>query len=302
MDPDPYAPPAVTVVVITRDRRSSLLRTLGRLTDEGGTPAVAGADAGGRARPPVIVVDNGSADGTTEAVATAHPAVAVIGLPDNLGAAGRNVGVSEATTRYVAFADDDSWWAPGALDRAAAVLDAHPRLALVAARVLVGPEERLDPTCAAMATSPLGDGDDGPGPSVLGFLACGSVVRRDAFLAVGGFERRLGVGGEEELLALDLAAAGWDLAYVGCVVAHHHPAPARDVEGRRRRQTRNSLWVAWLRLPVDLAGRESVRVARSAVGTSGGRRGIVDAVAGWRWVRQGRAVVPPDVAARRRRL
>jgi GT2 family glycosyltransferase len=128
------------------------------------------------------------------------------------------------------------------------------------------------------------------------------VVRVDAFLAVGGFERRLGVGGEEELFALDLAAAGWGLAYVERVIAHHHPSPTREVERRRRRQTRNSLWVAWLRLPVTLAVRETLRVVRPAVRTRGGRRGLLDAVAGWRWVSQERTVVPPEIAARRRRL
>jgi hypothetical protein len=50
---------------------------------------------------------------------------------------------------------------------------------------------------------------DLPGPPVLGFIACGGIVRRAAFLEVGGFNSRLGVGGEEELLAVDLTARGW---------------------------------------------------------------------------------------------
>ena len=71
-----------------------------------------------------------------------------------------------------------------------------------------------------------------PEPLVLGFLAGASVVRRHAVLDVGGFEPRFFLGGEEQLLAIDLRAAGWCLAYVDDVVVHHHPSPRRDI-GRR---------------------------------------------------------------------
>jgi hypothetical protein len=52
----------------------------------------------------------------------------------------------------------------------------------------------------------------GDGPSVLGFLPCAAVVRRCAFLSTGGLPSRFGSCGEEELVALDLAAAGLGLA------------------------------------------------------------------------------------------
>src|SRR5205807_7353355 len=101
----------------------------------------------------------------------------------------RNVGAHAVTAPYVAFADDDSWWAPGALTHAAGLFDRHPELALIAARILVGPRQSLDPTCVTMAQSPVLAAPGQPGPSILGFLACGAVVRRSAFLAVGGFPR-----------------------------------------------------------------------------------------------------------------
>jgi GT2 family glycosyltransferase len=118
----------------------------------------------------------------------------VVGLRRNRGGAARTVGARLVDSPYVAFSDDDSWWAPGALGQAAELLDRHPRLAVLAARVLVGPDRRRDPVCDEMAHSPLGRAADLPGPSVLGFIACGAVVRRSAFLEVGGFHARLGVG------------------------------------------------------------------------------------------------------------
>jgi GT2 family glycosyltransferase len=177
----PASPHRVAVVIATRNRGPELLGTLTRLRAL-------------HEQPPIVVVDNGSTDGTAELVRAHHPDVQVVGLRRNRGAAARTVGARLVDSPYVAFSDDDSWWAPGALGQAAELLDRHPRLAVLAARVLVGPDRRRDPVCDEMAHSPLGRAADLPGPSVLGFIACGAVVRRSAFLEVGGFHARLGVG------------------------------------------------------------------------------------------------------------
>ena len=52
------------------------------------------------------------------------------------------------------------------------------------------------------------------------------MVRTEAFLAAGGFDPVVRFPGEEERLSLDLAAAGWGMAYVDSVTVHHHPSPA----------------------------------------------------------------------------
>jgi GT2 family glycosyltransferase len=284
------APPApVSVVIATRNRGPELLGTLARLRAL-------------EERPPIVVVDNGSTDGTAGLVRAHHPGVRVVGLRRNLGGGARTVGARLVDSPYVAFSDDDSWWAPGALGRAVDLLERHPRLAVLAARVLVGPEERLDPVCREMAHSPLPPATDLPGPSVLGFIACGAVVRRAAFLDAGGFDDRLGVGGEEELLSIDLAARGWGLAYVEEVVAHHHPSPSRDPSGRRRVQVRNALWSAWLRRPLDGAARRTARLVAPAVLRPGTSSGLLLAMLGLPWVLRERRPVPRDLEAAIRTL
>ena len=172
----------VSVVVITRDRRAELLRTLDAL-------------AALPERPEVVVVDNGSRDGTPAAVARAHPAVARDrAARQNAGAGGgARAGVRRrAAGRYIAFCDDDSWWAPGVARGARAdLLDADPAPRASSPRACSsGRSERLERVCAAMAASPLPPEPGLPGPRVLGFVACGAVVRREAYLAVGGFEPR----------------------------------------------------------------------------------------------------------------
>ena len=249
-------------------------------------------------RPPLVVVDQGSVDGTAAAVSERHPAATVLALRGNHGAAGRNIGVAVATSPYVAFSDDDSWWEPGALDLAAEILDAHPQVGLVAARVLVGADGRDDPVNACMEASPLEPVPGVPLPRVLGFLACGAVVRRAAFLAVGGFDPAFQVGGEEELLALDLDAAGHRSVYAAEVRARHHPSPrAGDNGARARRQARNLVWVPWLRLPAGQAAAASCRFIRSAWRDPVARGGLLDAARGWGSVRRRRRVVPPETQA-----
>ena len=243
--------PTVTAVIATRNRRAELCTTLDRLSD---LPE----------RPAIIVVDNGSQDGTAREVRRAFPRVDLISLRRNLGACARNVGVRRAQTPYVALNDDDSWWEPGALSKAVAILDDSPRTAVVAAATLVGPDAAPDPLNAVMAASPL-SGDGLPGPRVLGFLGCAAVARRQAYLAAGGYSRLLFIGGEEELLAYDLAAKGWPVSYRVDVVAHHWPSPVRDARRRRVQEIRNRLLVAWLRRPLPRAAGDTIRLA-AAVG------------------------------------
>ncbi|MBV7696440.1 glycosyltransferase family 2 protein [Streptomyces sp. TRM70350] len=240
----------VTVAMITRNRRPSLLRTLDRL-------------AALPERPEVVVVDNGSSDGTVDAVRD-HPVGArVLAAGRNTGALGRNLAVRHATTPYVAFSDDDSWWAPGALDAAADVLDAHPRLGLLAARTLVGPDATEDPLNSVLADSPLPPAEDLPGRPVLGFLACAAVVRRRAFLEAGGYHPVLFFGGEETLLAYDLAARGWGVSHVPSVTALHHPDPG-ERPGRSALHLRNALLTDWLRRPLPVALRHTAPLCAAA--------------------------------------
>jgi GT2 family glycosyltransferase len=281
------ADPRLTVVIATKDRKQSLLTTLHRLTelDE---------------RPAIVVVDNGSQDGTADAVRSAFPSVKIVSLDHNHGIAARNFGVRAAQTPYVAFCDDDSWWSPGALTQAADLLDRCPRLAVVAARTVVGAERRTDPVSSLMARSPLrAAGTDNP--AVLGFLACSAIVRRQAFLDVGGFAAFIGIGGEERLLAYDLAAAGWELAYVDSIIAHHHPEE-RDRSARAVLARRNDLLIVALRRPWPTVLAEFTAAARRAVHDQRERRALGSALRAAPAVLPKRRAVPARVEAAIRRL
>lgn len=279
----------IGVVVLTHDRARDLAVTLDHMR---ALPA--------RAR--LVVVDNASRDGTAEMLRARHPDVELVRLHANAGAAGRNAGVARLDTTYVAFCDDDAWWAPGSLARAASLLDAHPPLGLVCGRVLVGPVAREDPVSAEMAVSPLRWVGTLPGRPILGFLCAASMLRRDAFLAAGGFEPRFFLGGEEELLGINLAADGWALAYVPEIVVHHHPSPRRDAGRRGHLLLRNALWCAWMRRRAPDAWRRSGLVLARTRSRRDRWRAVVAALCGLPWVLRHRRVVPLHIEEGLRRL
>ncbi|MCZ2860124.1 glycosyltransferase family 2 protein [Blastococcus sp. VKM Ac-2987] len=287
-DADRSAPgpdPRVAVVVITHQRRDELLLALARL---GALPE----------RPHVVVVDNGSTDGTADAVRERFPQVELIASPENLGAVGRNLGVARVATPYVAFCDDDTWWEPGSLRTAADTFDAHPRLAIVTARILVEPGSTEDPIVAELRDSPVRGADWLPGPALGSFLAGASVLRREAFEEVGGFSERLWLGGEEELMAGDLAARGWELCYLPTLTVHHQASKARDPHRRRADGIRNTLWTTWLRRPFRPALRRTVHLLRTVPRDRVTALGLARALRGLPWVLRERRVLPPHAEAR----
>src|SRR4051812_9196353 len=275
----------IGVVIITYQRRAEALGAVERLT---GLPE----------QPPIVLVDNGSTDGTADAVRERFPQVDVLALSWNAGAVGRNLGIRRLATPYVAFCDDDTWWEPGSLAAAADVLDAHPGLAVVNARIVVEPGGRDDPIIAELRDSPVPGPDWLPGPALGSFLAGASVVRRDSFRSVGGFSPRLWLGGEEEPLATDLLSGGGEICYLEHLVVHHATSPVRDASRRRRDGLRNTLWFTWLRRPLGPALRRTIFLAVTTPRDRTSALAWYDAFRGLPWVVARRRIRPRAVEAR----
>ncbi|MCA9875164.1 MAG: glycosyltransferase [Anaerolineales bacterium] len=273
---------SLAIVVVTHNRRESLLGTLEKLHEL-------------EAAYQVVVVDNASTDGTVTAVQQHFPQVQVVPRSTNIGAVARNDGVRMVRQPYVAFADDDSWWARGALSRAVTIFETHSRLGLIMSRILVGPEERLDPCCELMSRTPLERPLGLPGFPILGFVACGAIVRRSAFVGVNGFHDLFGTSGEEGMLAIELARQGWRLAYVPEVVSHHYPSKMRSMHGRYVDGVCHELWTTWLRRSPRRVMQLTLKITRDAFHDSTARRGLLAACRGLPWVVKDRAAVPPAI-------
>lgn len=95
----------------------------------------------------IVVVDDGSGDGTPEAVRDRFPHATVVARPTNGGlVAGRNDGLQHVTGRYVFMLDSDTEVRPQTIERLVAVLDSHPQVGLVGPR-LVGEHGELQLSC-----------------------------------------------------------------------------------------------------------------------------------------------------------
>ena len=271
----------VTVVMITRDRAAALRNALGRLSSL--------PDA-----PPVIVVDNASVDATSEVITAAGSNVKGIRLRHNLGAAGRNAGVQAARTPYVAFSDDDSWWAPGALSRAAPISAATrgsaclPLASSSAAQKSSIPNARRwqavlcdrRPTCLARASWASSPAAPSCGAALFWKRRISPALRR---------RRRRNAALHRPY------ARGSGLAYCDDVTAVHHPEPGAARPGRRARLVRNRLWTAWLRFSAGAAWTATTRTAHAALSDGGVRAGFCDAVRGMPWVLRERLPVDPSL-------
>ncbi len=270
----------ISVVIVTYNRVATLLDTLHQLQS---LPE----------KPPLIVVDNGSTDGTTEQVQATFPAVTVLSLPPGLGCVSRNEGIRLANTPLVALCDDDSYWVPGALAQAVAYFDTYPHLGVLAGKVLLGPEQQVEPVCEAMQNSPLSDPNPLPGPAILGFVCCAAIIRQDAFWSIGGFHQDFAIAGEERLFSADMRTKGWSLAYAEDVVAYHFPSPVRSTARRTHLLTRDTLWYYWLRRPLYYAIRHTLHVHRKSRTDSNIRAGYREALRQiHRFLRQRRPVPP----------
>src|SRR4030042_1119324 len=79
----------------------------------------------------VLVVDDGSTDGTAAALAPFAGQVTVLHRPSRGGvSAARNRGIAAARGQWLAFLDSDDLWLPEKLSRQWAFLEAHPKLLL----------------------------------------------------------------------------------------------------------------------------------------------------------------------------
>lgn len=175
--PDPAAdaqPPLVTVIIPAYNREHMLGEAIANVRAQG-YPAL-----------DLIVVDDGSTDGTAD-VARAHPEVRLFDQPNSGPAQARNRGIINARGAYLAFLDSDDLWPDGMLNLLVKTMDEDPSIDVVMGW----------PQLARR----LASGDyEYEGNPVEGFHSyiTGTVFRREAFSKVGLFDADLRFGEDND--------------------------------------------------------------------------------------------------------
>ena len=219
-DPGPVT--GVSVVVPVHDDCANLRRALDALAGRGHE---------------VIVVDNGSADGSRELVSTRFPSARLVELGANRGyGAAANAGLRLASGRYVLVLNSDATPLNGAVECIAGYADAHPDVAVAGPRLLnpdgtLQPSVRGFPTLWRLATEFFflrklaprsaalnafyGAGFDHRAPCDCDFVkGAALLLRRAALDRVGGFDESFFVFSEDVDLCYRMHLDGWKVAFV----------------------------------------------------------------------------------------
>jgi GT2 family glycosyltransferase len=184
----------------------------------------------------VILVDNGSTDGSAAYVRERHPAVRVVALAENRGfTGGNNAGVQAARGRYIALLNNDTVANPDWLRTLLAGLDEPAGVALATSRVVYMHD--------ATVVDSAGDGmlraggafkwhHGGPASAatrsreVFGVCGAACLMPKAVFDELGGFDEALFLSHEDVDLSYRARLRGYRCRYVADAVVRHHGSVA----------------------------------------------------------------------------
>jgi len=223
----------------------------------------------------VVVVDNGSTDGSPELVAQRFPAVRLIRQATNLGfAAGSNAGIQATSSEFVATLNNDAWAEPAWLAELVQVMEEHPQVGACASKMLLASRPGTLDSAGIIADRAgitwnrrSGEPDTGQSAApmeVFGACAGAALYRRAMLEDVGLFGEDFFCYLEDADLAWRARLRGWRCLYVPTAVVHHaHSATGREGSAFKNRLLgRNKVWLiarnypapqVWLYLPAIIA-------------------------------------------------
>jgi N-acetylglucosaminyl-diphospho-decaprenol L-rhamnosyltransferase len=215
-------------------------------------------DAGPRSRFDVVLVDNGSTDGTQAMIRSAFPQVRLIENASNMGLSrAANQGISASAGRHVLLLNDDTEVNGPSLDAMAACMDAHPDAGAVGGRLL-NPDgslqtsfsyfsslwqEFLIATTLGRRVSPIypNHGKSAAVTSVDWINSACLLLRRAALETVGLLDEEYFIYGDETDLQYRLKQAGWRVYFVPDASTVHYGGRSLDRWRRRRMVYRGKL-------------------------------------------------------------
>src|SRR4051794_27227017 len=259
--------PRLTAVVLNLDGRELLERML---------PTLVGQDPGAR----LVVLDDGSTDGSPDWVQQAYPQVEVVRNPHNIGVArsfNRAVELARGSD-YLALLNNDLELAPDYISRVVAELDAHPQAASANGKMRnAGEPTVLDGAGDQMMWSSIvtrrgwGERDSGQydAPDEV-FSVCGgaAVYRMAAFDDVGGFDEDFHAYMEDVDWGFRAQLRGWTARYVPDAEVLHvgGATTSRRAAFHARLQRRNALLMVAKNYPTGALARHLPRVAAHQLG------------------------------------
>lgn len=221
----------VSCVIVNYNRRDDTLACLQSLHEMESVPHI-------------IIVDNGSTDGSVAAFKSLPQPATLIEAGRNLGfGKGANLGIREALRRgssYIWLLNNDTLVAPDSLAHLLRTLEEAPSVGGVASVILRMSDRTIEAYGGGSVNEWLGTTRPFASPKTrrLDYLACASaLVRSDVFNEVGLFDEVFFAYYEDIDLSLRLRSAGWGIAVAPSSTIRHRGAATTN-EGEETR----SLW------------------------------------------------------------
>lgn len=225
--------PDLSIVIINWNTRELLLECLRSITRHAGSKKLE-----------VLVVDNGSTDGSTEAVRKSFSQVRLIKNEKNLGfARAANQGIKNSSARYILLLNSDAEVYEGTLERVIDFLDGEEKVGAVGLKI-VNPDGSLQHSCRrfpsfitatahaflglVMPNNPfsqeykLARWDHRQVEEVDWVSGAAMGLRRQALDEVGLFDERFYMYLEDMDLCERLKGGGWQVKYLPEAVVRHH--------------------------------------------------------------------------------
>lgn len=179
----------------------------------------------------IIVVDNGSTDGSAQFVRVSFPDAILIENGANLGfSKGCNIGAKRARGEALVFLNQDTRVEPGWLAHLVSPVLLDKGVGVSTGKLLLGDTARIDCTGGYLTlwTGPgsLHHGvpqDDVVKGILRPFFGCGAAmaVRRELFLSIGGFDEQIFAFGDDLDLSWRLRLLGFGVVYAPFATIHH---------------------------------------------------------------------------------
>lgn len=235
----------VSVITLNWNRKQDVLRTLESIRQQTYSPME------------VLVVDNGSTDGSVQQIRSEHPGVEVVELPRNVGVQGYNEGIARAHGDCVLLIDNDmDLLQTNTLERIVDYFALNPKLGAAALQVRDQSRVQLSPNNPKFWEE---KGDDDRGYPCSTFDGGGVAFRKTVLDQVGGYLPQFFVYHSEVDLSTRIWDAGFDIRYFPAIAVCHRESPvARNQAMQTFYATRNFLWYVWIYYPSGLAFKESI--------------------------------------------
>jgi GT2 family glycosyltransferase len=229
--------PRVCIILVNWNRSDEVLRCLKRID------AIAGPSR------EIIIVDNGSTDGSLECFGQLRRNdVRLIALSANKGPSyARNAGLEAARSEYTFFLDSDALPGRWALAELVRSLDAEPTIGIAGCQILAGKSRRIDQWIYAQSVEVWRNRPF----DTYSFSAAGAMGRTQVLKDVGGFWSDLFIYNEEVDLSIRVIRAGYRVVYRPSAKVFHMPASTGRVPSDAYwfYQVRNWIWIFYRYYP-----------------------------------------------------